>query len=402
MAGTPVRRAYLFPFILFSFLLECIAVYPVYMIMFRDRGFTFTGLAWLMVIWSLPVVLLEVPSGILADRWSRKKLILAGTLLKGGGYLVWALWPGYAAAAAGFALWGVQEAFCSGSRQALLFETLREHGEASRYESAAGICAAASTAGTVIALVAGGFLYSVDEGLPVILSIAAAGAAIVPALFFREKRISAGAGNCGGPGAEGRDDSRGHRNGVRNAIAAAEGLVALLIAACVAGGAYGSVDEYDGLIAVESFGIPVRFVGLWGALRFALEGVGGMTAGPLTRLLDRIGRRGLPGGLVAAGLLIAVSTVIPGPARIALYLSYYLFMASLNVVLEGRLNRAVDDSGRATLLSLSSLGITLAAIALSPLFGFSADRFGIVWIVRITGMAGVAAGLLYMAVSRRS
>jgi MFS family permease len=147
-------------FLVFSFLMEFVPVYPVYMIIFDSRGYGFTGLSWLMVIWCVPVVLLELPSGVLADRLSRKALIAGGMGFKILCYLLWSVSSRYAAAAFGFVCWGIQEAFCSGSQQALLYENLRDEGDEADYEAAAGICGAASTAGVIGALVYGGLIYA--------------------------------------------------------------------------------------------------------------------------------------------------------------------------------------------------------------------------------------------------
>lgn len=77
----------------FSFFQDLALVYPVYMILFQDRGLDFLQLSWLLAIWGVPVLLMEVPSGILADLWSRKWTLVIGMVLKGAGFLVWLLRP---------------------------------------------------------------------------------------------------------------------------------------------------------------------------------------------------------------------------------------------------------------------------------------------------------------------
>jgi hypothetical protein len=57
-------------------------------------------------------------------------------------------------------LLGHTGSICSGSQQALLYENLRDEGDEARYEAAAGICGAASTAGVIGALVYGGLIYA--------------------------------------------------------------------------------------------------------------------------------------------------------------------------------------------------------------------------------------------------
>ncbi len=182
--------------------------------------------------------------------------------------------------------------------------------------------------------------------------------------------------------------------GTRGAFRAARGIRALMAAAFLAVGAYGLLDEYEGLWAVQSYGIPVALVGFWNALRFAFNGVGGLAAGRLSRFFTRIGKHGLSRALAASGLLLILSTLLRGPARFLPYLAYYFSMAAVSVILEGRMHRAVEDSGRATLLSLGSLGATLTSMVLSPLFGRAADTFGFRWMLILKGFAGIAAGVV--------
>ncbi len=53
---------------------------------------------------------MEIPSGIVADPWSRKWSLVAGMALKAAGFVVWLVRPDFA----GFVLWGLQEGICTG------------------------------------------------------------------------------------------------------------------------------------------------------------------------------------------------------------------------------------------------------------------------------------------------
>ena len=83
----PIIKKYVF----FSFLSELAPIYPAYMILFRERGYDFLELSLLFVVWELSVVVLELPSGILADRWDKRKVLAVGMLLKALGFCAWLL-----------------------------------------------------------------------------------------------------------------------------------------------------------------------------------------------------------------------------------------------------------------------------------------------------------------------
>ena len=60
---------------------ELVPLYPLYALLFLDTGLSATDVSLLFAAWSLTAVLTEVPAGALADRWSRRGvLVVAGVL----------------------------------------------------------------------------------------------------------------------------------------------------------------------------------------------------------------------------------------------------------------------------------------------------------------------------------
>ena len=80
----------------------------MYALLFTDHGMSPWQLSSLLVIWSATGILIEVPSGALADASSRRLLLVIGPLLTAAGFGLWVYTPSYAAFAAGFVLWGVK------------------------------------------------------------------------------------------------------------------------------------------------------------------------------------------------------------------------------------------------------------------------------------------------------
>jgi len=385
--------------ILFSFLSEFAPIYPVYMILFRDRGYTFVQLSLLFVVWELSVVLLELPSGILADRWDKGRVLAIGMALKALGFCAWLASPSLAAAAVGFALWGAQEAFCSGARQALLYETLRDRGLESSYVRAAGISNAAATAAVALSLVAGGPLFQVSPGAALVVSILAAGLGAAAALSLGGvrkpdplPRSGAGAGDDGLPEVSGSGlaaSVRDFRKGLRD-----KRLALFLAAGCLSIAAYGTLDEFDGLWAMDRYGVPLAWVGVWGALRYGAEGAGSLAAGFLLKPGFRSGNTGTARAMGIAGAFLAASAFVHGLYGVPLYIGGYFLMSAVNVAFETRLQEAARDESRAGFLSLSSLSMTLCAMALAPLIGAAGDSGGLVRIGAVSGGIILGAALV--------
>jgi len=102
---------------------EAVVVYPFFSIMFNERsGISAAGVGTLLAVWQIVQILAEVPTGVIADRYSKKYSIIAGKIGKMLCFVIWFLWPNFTGYMAGFVLWGIGEACISGAAQAYLYE----------------------------------------------------------------------------------------------------------------------------------------------------------------------------------------------------------------------------------------------------------------------------------------
>jgi len=84
-------------------------------LLFADAGLSTSQISVLFAIWSVVAFAFEVPSGALADAWSRRGLYAVGELLTAAGYALWLIWPSFPGFALGFVLWGLGGALGSGT-----------------------------------------------------------------------------------------------------------------------------------------------------------------------------------------------------------------------------------------------------------------------------------------------
>jgi len=113
----------------YAFLRDLVLLYPVYPLLFTDTGLTVWQISTLFVIWSASSIVLEVPSGALADAVSRRLLLCLAPLVTAAGFALWTLVPSYPAFAVGFLLWGVGGALASGALEALVYTGLERLGQ---------------------------------------------------------------------------------------------------------------------------------------------------------------------------------------------------------------------------------------------------------------------------------
>ena len=135
-------------------------------------------------------VLLELPSGALADLIGRRATVLIGRLASIAGFAVFSVADNFWLFLVGNMLYQTNEAFESGAHSALLYDSLKENGKENEYYKKTEAdtffyCTIGMVAGSVI----GGFLYNYGAHLPYIACTLAAIISFVIALFFQEPVI---------------------------------------------------------------------------------------------------------------------------------------------------------------------------------------------------------------------
>ncbi len=142
--------------------------YPVFTIIFLDFGLSLEQFAILNAVWAATIVLLEVPSGALADTIGRKNLIVASAVIMilevglicvaptGGHPIVFYLFL------VNRILSGTAEAAASGADEALAYDSLKRDGDESQWSLVIESQMKWQSLAFVIAMSTGAFLYDAN------------------------------------------------------------------------------------------------------------------------------------------------------------------------------------------------------------------------------------------------
>ena len=372
---------------------QVVLIYPVYGLMITENTSEF-AFSTLLALWSASVLVAEIPSGTLADRTSRVRLIGLSGVIKGAAFLTWLVLPNYWGYLLGFALWGVGSTLKSGTEQALLHDTLHFLGKPEWFERIHGRGGAASSAGTIVAFVAGGYLAEhAGFALPLALSalgpwaaaaIAWVGLKDVPRSSVEGKPLAhPGADGSSSEGkplalpqAEGSDERpEGEeryldtlRAGVREAVGRPLVLRAVLMSASVVC-IWGVMDEFLPVFLTEKGNISLADIGIIYAACSAANIVALALA---HRLPARTPRRvGVVFGVAAVPL--ALSVAAPGYIGAALLVLSFGINGAASVLLDGQLQRAIRGHARATVTSVAGTGTEITGIGLYLAAGATAE-----------------------------
>jgi MFS family permease len=325
---------------------ELVPYYPLYALLFLDTGLSDAQISALFAIWSVTGFLTEVPSGALADRWSRRGVVVLGGLLQAVAFAIWTAAPQVWAFAAGFVVWGVSSALVSGASEALVYDGLAAVGAADSYIRVNGWMTAVELLIQAPTAVAAGVLYALG-GYPLVgwASVGVCLAAAVLALRFPETPRTTD------------DDSLGDtlKEGVREALRSPP-LRVLVLAVALIGGLDG-IEEYFPVLAGE-WGVATPAVPL-AVLVISLAGAAGAALGGRA---DRLRGGTLLALLVVAAGCLAGAALWGRPVALLVVAAFYGLYLVVLVVAEARLQDRIASAHRATITSVAGLGIELASL----------------------------------------
>lgn len=257
----------LVPIFIAKFLRNLVFWYSIEKLFMATIGYNAASIGMMAALYSVVSILTEVPSGILADRWSRKGvLVLAAASLALSGLTGWAAHdiPTFLISAI---FWGMFDAFASGTDTSQLYDTLlEEQGHARNFKRMLGRYELTGGIALIIGSVAGGLIASATSLRGAFLwSIIPAMLAIIFTLLTRETKIHK----------EEQDTHLfQHIRQTLNAVFRNKTLTWILVSILALAVVNNVIGEMYQLWYL-AIGAPTSFYGIAGAIVLSTYGVGG-------------------------------------------------------------------------------------------------------------------------------
>lgn len=164
-ASSPFALNNIRMFIAFRVFFNARFYYPVFTILFLDFGLTISQFAILNAVWAGAIVLMEVPSGALADIWGRRNMLIFSSLLMIVELLLLCIVPLgnptllFAIFLVNRVLSGTAEAAASGADEAIAFDSLKEAGMAGQWSRVLAMQMRMRAIGRIFAMAVGAAVY---------------------------------------------------------------------------------------------------------------------------------------------------------------------------------------------------------------------------------------------------
>lgn len=174
---------------IYRFFDDFVIIYTLYTLLFQSSGLDVAQISILLATWSVTCFILEVPSGVLADKYDRKTILILAQLLRIFGFGLWYLVPTFWGFLFGFVLWGIKSALTSGTLEAYVYDGLQAEGEERKYAKVLGKLKAVSLIAILLSSALASTLFFLGYQPILLLSIASLGVSILALATAQSNKI---------------------------------------------------------------------------------------------------------------------------------------------------------------------------------------------------------------------
>lgn len=370
--------------------LNMIFILPVLVPYYHDViGLSFREFMIVEAFFTAVIFVMEVPTGWLADRWTRKHTLMLGTASNIIGFFM--LWQAGSLidAIIAEAFIGTGISLISGTNTALLYDSLLDTGQEDQFSREEGFRHGLGLYVVGGSALIGGFLYQINPELPMILTFVTSILALSITFFLHEPD---------------RHKAIDHTNPLvdmaktmRYALRGHAEIAAIIMLSAIL---FATTKIF--LWVQQPYYMLLNLPEIWFGIFIAAGSFLGGAAGQFSHKLD--GKysnmaflTGMMVILAAAGM---ISALWPGYHGVALLMVGTLIWGAGSPRVQDAINSRVGSSRRATILSTARFMVQLVAIPLLLLSGWTAEQFGIadsllIQSIILLALGGAAATLFY-------
>ena len=361
-------------------------IMPIITLFYQENGLGMAEVLLLQGIYSIAIVVLEIPSGYFADLWGRKNTLILGSFLGVLGFGIYSFSFSFSGFLIAELTLGIGQSFISGSDSALLYDSLKASHKESEYTKIEGRVLSIGNFAETIAAVVGGFIAEYSLRTPFIAQTFIAFIAVPASLTLVEPY---------------REKLQGNRwksilQTLNSTLAKNKELQSLIILTAFIGTATLSMAWFIQpylkeiqLLSLSQIGISLAvlnlIVGLTTLIAYKVEHILGKTKSLILIIL------GISFSYFGIGLIKHWSVFF--------ILSFFYFTRGLATpILKDYINSCITSDVRATVLSIRNFAIRVIFAIIGPFLGWYADAFNLqsaLIMAGIISIIGASISLIY-------
>lgn len=355
-------------------------VMPIIVIFYKDNGLNMSEIMLLKSIYSVAVVILEIPSGYCADVWGRRNSLLLGVGLAFSGFVLYSFSYNFIFFLFAEIILGMGHSLISGADSAMLYDTLAEDKRKEDYLKYEGKISSMGNFAEAIAGIIGGLLAAVSLRLPFVCQSFIAFIGIPAAYLLIEPKSSISNGHKG---------IKDILKVVKLALVKNKLLRWNIILSSTIGCATLSMAWFAQPY-FQKLDIPISYYGiLWTILNLSAA-LTSIFAYKIDRIL---GQKKLI-ILLSIGIILGyiLSGFFMSFIGLVIIFCFYLVRGIASPLLKDYINRITESNVRATVLSVRNFVIRLLFAFIAPTLGILTDNMSL-------GVALIIAGCMFFILS---
>lgn len=340
-------------------------VMPVVVLFYQDNGMGMHEIFVLKAIYSVAIVVMEIPSGWMADVWGRKKTLILGSILGSAGFLMYSFSYGFWAFVLAEIILGIGHSFISGADSAMLFDSLKTAKKSDQYIKQEGRITSAGNFAEAFAGIAGGFLAAISLRTPFYFQFVVASIAIPAAFTLIEPKIQ----------------STGHIHSIKKLVQSIKSILLvnknLRISILLSAATGTATLTFAWLVQpfFKAIELPVEMFGIfWTTLNLTV----GISSAFAHYVENFFGKHWT---ILFVILFLSLGYFLSGAFitfwGIAFLFLFYLVRGIATPVLKNYINQYTKSEVRATMLSVRNFVIRISFTVIGPLLGWITDNINL-------------------------
>lgn len=378
-------KSNIWKYYLFEALWSLLFFFPIFQLFYLARNMNITQIAFIGITFSIARIVAEIPSGVLADKWGRKKTLFLSQIFLIIDMIIIIFFPSFWLFIIAAAFSGLWFAFYSGTGVAFFYDTLKELKREKEYEKMSGRLYLLTATVAFFAAVSGGFLFKMGITLPYILSAGSAFLSLFVISSFTEPKFHK-------PAEE--ESLFLHFKSSIMKVVKNEYIGFIVIFGAVLGFALDYLFHY-GQIYLKSINIPIVLFGIIFAFKSIIEGIGGSSA---HKIKNKFSYRSIfTFALLFSLVIIFGLSYLNNYFGVFVFLLSFFIMGMFRIIQRGYIHKRVESYNRATVDSVSSFIIAFIAIIFEPIAGRIADLYSIRTSFFVLGCILLLYGIYYFS-----
>ena len=353
---------------------------------YQDNGLSLSEISVLKAIYSVSIVVLEIPSGYLADVLGRKRTLIMGSVLGFLGFFTYSISYGFVGFLIAEIILGFGQSLISGADSAMLYDTLEDLNKKDEYVKYEGRVISIGNLAETIAGIVGGLLVGISLRFPYIAQTVVAFISVPASILLIEPKRNTKVLNFG---------IKYILNIVKYSLIDNKELRWNIIHSSIIGAAtltMATLVVQPYLLQIE---IPLFYFGIiWPALNLIVCLVA-LYAYKIEHKLKK------PKSLLLISIFIPFGFIVLSQVisywGILILVVFYIFRGFATPVLKDYINQLTDSNIRATVLSVRNFVIRIFFALIGPFMGWYTDNISLQVALLVSGIIFlIFAGITYI------